>query len=94
MQQVRSKTVLHVSVLGDAAAAATVLASHELVESAATSNGEATGEIIVTLKAATEDHTPLAKFLIDRGFALRSFKPEEITLETAFMRLTKGAVGE
>jgi ABC-2 type transport system ATP-binding protein len=94
MQQVRSQTVLHVSVLGDATAAATALASHELVESAATSNGESSSEIIVTLKAATEDHTPLAKFLIDRGFALRSFKPEEITLETAFMRLTKGAVGE
>jgi ABC-2 type transport system ATP-binding protein len=96
MLQVRSQTVLHVSVLGNAAAAATALATHELVESAATTNGE-TGsgnDIIVTLKAATEDHTPLAKFLIDRGFALRSFKPEEITLETAFMRLTKGAVGE
>jgi ABC-2 type transport system ATP-binding protein len=96
MQQVRSQTVLHVSVLGNATAAATALATHELVESAATTNGE-TGsgnEIIVTLKAATEDHTPLAKFLIDHGFALRSFKPEEITLETAFMRLTKGAVGE
>jgi ABC-2 type transport system ATP-binding protein len=90
MRQVRSQTVLHLSVFGDASAAMTALAGHELVQSAAIADGE----IVVTLKTAIEDYSPLAKFLIDRGMGLKSFKPEEITLETAFMRLTKGAVGE
>jgi ABC-2 type transport system ATP-binding protein len=90
MNQVRSQTVLHVSVAGDQALATAALATHELVESASADNGE----IIVRLKPTAADHAPLAKFLVDRGFALCSFKREEITLETAFMRLTKGAVGE
>jgi ABC-2 type transport system ATP-binding protein len=90
MRQVRSQTVLHLSVFGDASAAMTALAGHELVQSAAIADGE----IVVTLKTAIEDYSPLAKFLTDRGMGLKSFKPEEITLETAFMRLTKGAVGE
>ncbi|RIK79638.1 MAG: multidrug ABC transporter ATP-binding protein [Planctomycetota bacterium] len=90
MRQVRSQTVLHVALFGDPGPAAAALARHDLVESARQENGE----IVVTLKPATEDYSPLAKFLSDHGFAIRSFKPEEITLETAFMRLTKGAVGE
>jgi ABC-2 type transport system ATP-binding protein len=90
MRQVRSRTVLHLAVFGDSGAAVTALAGHELVESASTIDGE----IVITLKTAIEDYSPLAKFLTDRGIGLKSFKPEEITLETAFMRLTKGAVGE
>lgn len=90
MRQVRSQTVLHVALFGDPAPAAAALAAHDLVESAHQENGE----IVVTLKPQTDDYSPLAKFLSDRGFAIKSFKPEEITLETAFMRLTKGAVGE
>jgi ABC-2 type transport system ATP-binding protein len=90
MQQVRSQTVLQISVFGEQDAAAEALAGHELVDSVAAHNGE----LVVTLKPDAADYGPLAAFLVERGFAIRSFKPEEITLETAFMRLTKGAVGE
>ena len=34
----------------------------------------------------------LASRLIAQGFRIKSFRPAEVNLETAFMRLTKGLV--
>lgn len=46
----------------------------------------------VTLNADQQEFSFVAHRLITAGFPLTMFKPEEVNLETAFMRLTKGAV--
>lgn len=50
------------------------------------------GAIIVELEQQTHDFTSLAKLLLDNNFKLNEIKEEEVNLETAFMRLTKGIV--
>jgi len=50
------------------------------------------GQIIVELEKQTHDFTPLTKLLLDNNFRIREIKEEEVNLETAFMRLTKGMV--
>ncbi len=37
-----------------------------------------------------DDYADLPSLLIEHGFKIRSFKEDEINLETAFMMLTKG----
>ncbi len=46
--------------------------------------------IIVTLVEGVTDPTFLADILVHEGFKLSMLKEEEVNLETAFMRLTKG----
>lgn len=46
----------------------------------------------VTLNSDQQEFSFVAQRLIAAGFPLTMFKPEEVNLETAFMRLTKGAV--
>lgn len=46
----------------------------------------------VTLNTDQEDYSFIAQKLVQAGFLLTMIKPEEVNLETAFMRLTKGAV--
>jgi len=50
------------------------------------------GHICVELDGQTHDFTPLAKLLMDNNFKIREIREEEVNLETAFMRLTKGIV--
>ena len=50
------------------------------------------GKIIVELEKQTHDFTPLTKLLLDNNFRIREIREEEVNLETAFMRLTKGMV--
>lgn len=50
------------------------------------------GFLQVTLNTDQDDYTFLAARLLDTGHRLTLLKPEEINLETAFMRLTKGVV--
>ena len=51
------------------------------------------GEILVTLADGVEDPSPLAAKLIADGHRLVSMREQEINLETAFLELTKGALG-
>jgi ABC-2 type transport system ATP-binding protein len=37
-----------------------------------------------------DDYSDLPTLLVQNGFKIRSFKEDEINLETAFMTLTKG----
>ncbi len=46
--------------------------------------------IVATLKEGVTDYTFVADRLVHSGFKLTLLKEEEINLETAFMRLTKG----
>lgn len=50
------------------------------------------GHISVELANQTHDFSPVAKLLMDNNFKIREIKEEEVNLETAFMRLTKGIV--
>jgi len=46
----------------------------------------------VELKTDTHDFSFLARVLIENHFAIQELREEEVNLETAFMRLTKGIV--
>ena len=50
------------------------------------------GRLIVELQSRTHDFTGIARLLIDNNFKIHEIKEEEVNLETAFMRLTKGIV--
>jgi ABC-2 type transport system ATP-binding protein len=50
------------------------------------------GRLLVSLKADTRDFSFLAKALLDAQIPLREIKEEQVNLETAFMRFTKGIV--
>ena len=50
------------------------------------------GELVVELEKHTHDYSSLCKLLLSHNFKVREIKEEEVNLETAFMRLTKGLV--
>ena len=87
MKQVREQTILHIEVAGDSAAAAKLLQAHPLVEEVQ----QGDNRLLVTLHSADVDYSELSTALITAGHAIRMFREEEINLETAFMKLTKGA---
>ncbi len=87
MRQVREKTVLQINVKGDLAGAAELLEKNQIVHSVTMGDGY----LVVTLADMTDDYSALAEELIRGGFALKMFREEEVSLESAFMLLTKGA---
>ncbi len=50
------------------------------------------GEIVVTLESNTTDFSFIAQAMIQSNLRIHEIKQEEVNLETAFMRLTKGIV--
>jgi ABC-2 type transport system ATP-binding protein len=86
MRQVRERTILHVGVRGDLTAAARVLEQHELVDVVEISDGR----VNVTLKEDIDDYSDLATVLVQEGHRLTMFREEDVSLESAFMTLTKG----
>ena len=50
------------------------------------------GQLIVDLEKQTHDFSSIARLLLDNNFKINEIKEEEVNLETAFMRLTKGIV--
>lgn len=50
------------------------------------------GRLVIEFEKQTHDFSPIAKLLLDNNFRLQEIKEEEVNLETAFMRLTKGIV--
>lgn len=86
MKQVRQRTVLTVSVLGDSEAAAQLLEQHQAVDKIELNNGE----IVVTLAEGVTDYSDLPTVLVENGHRLTLFSEEEVNLEAAFMALTKG----
>ena len=86
MKQVRQRTVLLVSVRGNLKNAAKLLDADPLVESV-----EIQGDrIAVTLSAGVEDYSELASKLVEAGYPLTRFCEEDVSLESAFMTLTRG----
>jgi ABC-2 type transport system ATP-binding protein len=83
---VREKTVLLVKVRQELSRAAELLRHHALVESVELG----AARLIVTLVDRIADFSPLANELVAAGFGLVEFREEEVSLEAAFMALTKG----
>ncbi len=53
---------------------------------------ELDGHLVLELTSDTHDFSHIASALVQNNFKLRELKEEEVNLETAFMRLTKGLV--
>ncbi|MBN1488680.1 MAG: ABC transporter ATP-binding protein [Phycisphaerae bacterium] len=87
-RRARSGTRLHLVVNKDAELAASLLARLEKVKLATNENGR----INIELAEDVHDYSFLARALLDNHFQIREIKEEEVNLETAFMRLTKGIV--
>jgi ABC-2 type transport system ATP-binding protein len=86
MRQVRQHIVLHVGVKEHLDAAARVLQDHPLVNQV-----ETNGKLLkVILKPEAQDYSELPTLLVERGHKLTLFREEELSLESAFMALTKG----
>jgi ABC-2 type transport system ATP-binding protein len=86
MRMVRERPVLAIEILGDQDAAAKLLESHDSVDKIE----QRDGQLFATLAAGIEDYSDLPTLLIQEGFKIKTFKEDEINLETAFMHLTKG----
>ena len=81
-------TVLHVSVADNQEQAAALLSQHPDVETVSANNGH----LEVALRDGAVDYAFIPHLLIEGGYNLTLLKEEEVNLETAFMRLTKGMV--
>jgi ABC-2 type transport system ATP-binding protein len=86
----RAKTglVLHVGVSDNQAGAAALLSQDPNIENVAANNGY----MEVSLRDGVKDWSFVPTRLVQSGFRLTLLKEEEVNLETAFMRLTKGMV--
>ena len=88
VKRARTGTILHVSVKDNQAQAGALLAQDENVESVQPNNGY----LEVSIKSGIDDYSFVPQRLIQNGYRLTMLREEEVNLETAFMRLTKGMV--
>jgi len=86
LEQLRPQTILNVAVAGDLDAAARLLETHPLVQHVT----ERDKMLLVTLKGRVADYSELATLLVTAGHKLTLLREDELNLETAFMKLTKG----
>jgi ABC-2 type transport system ATP-binding protein len=88
VKRARAGTVIVVGVVRAPEQAAALLAQHPSVDAVSPNNGF----IQVSLKNGVQDFSFIASQLIAGGFQVNLIREEEVNLETAFMRLTKGMV--
>jgi ABC-2 type transport system ATP-binding protein len=88
LRRARVGAVLHVITPDDQEKARQVLSQLKGVESAQLRDGK----VVVNLDRDTGDFTFVAQALIQNQLRITEIKQEEVNLETAFMRLTKGIV--
>jgi ABC-2 type transport system ATP-binding protein len=88
VRKARVGMVLHVGVAKNQEQAAALLSQHPEVENVAANNGY----LEVSLKTGVQDYSFVPRQLVTAGYQLTLLKEEEVNLETAFMRLTKGMV--
>ena len=79
---------LHVRVVDQQEKACQLLVRTEGVQGVEDENGQ----MLVQLNDGIADYSFVARVLLDNGLKLRELREEQINLETAFMRLTKGIV--
>ena len=88
IRRARAGTVLHVGVQSDQIGAAALLAQDPNIAEATNDNGF----IQVSLRDGVSDYSFVSQKLVQAGYRLTLLREEEVNLETAFMRLTKGMV--
>ncbi len=88
LQRARVGTVLHVMTPDDQEKARQVLSQLKGVESTQIRDGM----IVLNLERDTNDFSFVARAMIQNDLRISEIKQEEVNLETAFMRLTKGIV--
>jgi len=88
VRRAKTGTVLQVAVAINQEAAAALLSQDEKILNVAANNGF----LQVSLKDGVTDFSFVPQRLIQNGFRLTLLREEEVNLETAFMRLTKGMV--
>jgi ABC-2 type transport system ATP-binding protein len=88
VRRARVGMVLHVGVVKGQEQAAALLSQQAEIENVTANNGY----IQVSLRDGIQDFTFIPVRLLQAGFQLNLLKEEEVNLETAFMRLTKGMV--
>jgi len=81
-------TKLHVCVVEQQDLASLLLQRTRGVKSVTQSDGK----LVVELEKKTNDFSGLTRLLLDNNFKVSEIKAEDVNLETAFMRLTKGIV--
>ena len=92
MRKVRDHMVINVEVADRTDEAAKLLEQHQSVDSVEilTVYGKQRIRVSLTKDQGLDDYSDLPTLLVQNGFKIRSFKEDEINLETAFMTLTKG----
>jgi ABC-2 type transport system ATP-binding protein len=88
IRRARGGTVLHVRVAENPQQAMALLSQSQQVENVTPQDGI----IQVWLKPGVEDFSFVPQRLVSAGFRLTMLREEEVNLETAFMKLTKGLV--
>ncbi len=88
VRRARMGTVVHVATPDDQERARQVLAELPNVENAMLRNGF----VVLSLQNETTDFSFIANAMIRNELRIHEIKQEEVNLETAFMRLTKGIV--
>ena len=88
VRRARAGTIIQVGVVRAPEQAAALLAQHPDVDSVSPNNGF----LQVALKTGISDYSFIPTQLLQNGFQINLLKEEEVNLETAFMRLTKGMV--
>ncbi len=92
MRKVRDHLVILIDLVGNLDEAAKLLKQHDSVAdvSMETIGNKTRLRVSMDKKKGLDDYADLPSLLIEHGFKIRSFKEDEINLETAFMTLTKG----
>ena len=88
VKKAKTGTILHVTVADQQVQAGALLAQDPSIESVNSSNGF----LEILIKPGVEDYSFVPARLIQAGYRLTMMREEEVNLETAFMRLTKGLV--
>lgn len=88
VRRARGGMVLHVSVAANQEQAAALLTTDPNIENIAANNSH----LEISLKDGVTDYSFIPQRLIQAGYKLTLLREEEVNLETAFMRLTKGMV--
>ena len=88
VRRARTGTIVHVAVAHNQEQAMAMLSQNPNVENVAANNGF----IEVSLRQGIQDYSFVSQQLVSAGFKLTLLREEEVNLETAFMRLTKGMV--
>ncbi|MDR1141422.1 MAG: ABC transporter ATP-binding protein [Planctomycetaceae bacterium] len=92
MRQVRDHLVINIDLVNGLEEAAKLLEQHASVNRVEiqTVSGKPIIRISMDKDKGLDDYCELPTLLVEHGFKIRSFKEDEINLETAFMTLTKG----